>query len=509
MRLLWLAFAAVCLAQEDTLSLIWRAQSLEDQGKVTEAWLLYSQAALLEPRNRLALGKATQLRTKALEKASLSLPAGAATPAGPIEQITAEDLAMLERLKPPPALAPRAAGPLTLDLKGDGKEIYTRVLAHFGIDVIFDGDYDTGSGHRILLREAGFAEAVYVAGLVTNSFLSPLSPRLALVARDNDQKRRDQERNVAITLPIPTAISSPEAQDLGRAIQQIFELQKVSIDTVRGMLLVRDRWSKVKYAELMLSQLLHLRGQVMLDVELYEVNDQSNLSFGFALPTSTQLIPLVGNPTLAFRGATTFGLGVTGASLFASMTHTRTSSLYSTLVRSLDGLAASVHIGDRFPIITQTNSFPGLDSGGGTLGLTPQIQFEDLGLTLKITPHLHVGGEISLEVDSEFKVLTGESNNDIPVIATRKYTGTVRLKQGQWAVASGLITENTSLSRAGLAGLSRIPVLGAALSRSGRDRRVGQTLLVIRPRVIGAVPAEYPAVEIFTGTETDFLVPVN
>ncbi|MFO0508661.1 MAG: hypothetical protein ACK5YZ_01500, partial [bacterium] len=247
MRLLWLAQAVVCLAQEDALSLLWRAQSLENAGRITEAWLLYSQAALLEPRNRLALGKASQLRAKALEKASFSLPGGASAPTGPIEQISAEDLAMIERLTPPPALTPRAGPPLTLDLKGDGKDIYTRVFAHFGIDVVFDGDYEIPRDRHIVLTAASFAEAVYTAGLVTNSFVNPLSPWLALVARDTDQKRREQERNVAITLPIPTAISSPEAQDLGRAIQQIFELQKVSIDTVRGMLLVRDRWSKVKY----------------------------------------------------------------------------------------------------------------------------------------------------------------------------------------------------------------------------------------------------------------------
>lgn len=508
MRLLWLALAVVCLAQDDPLSLLWRAQSLEEQGKTTEAWLLYSQAALIDPRNKLALGKATQLRAKALEKATITLaPGPSAAPADPIEQITAEDLAQLERMAPPPALAPKAT-PLTLNLKGDGKQIWERILSHFGLDLIFDGDYDTPPDRQIILTNASFEESVYTAGLITNSFLNPLSPRLAMVIRDTDQKRREQERTVAIMLPIPTAISSPEAQDLARAIQQIFELQKIAIDTTRGALLIRDRWSKVKYAELMLSQLLHLRGQVLLEVELYEVNNQSNLSYGFALPTSTQLVPLVRNPTLAFRGATTFGLGITGASLFASMTHTRTSSLFSTLVRSLDGLAASVHIGDRFPIITQTNSFGGT-APGNTLGLTPQIQFEDLGLTLKITPHLHAGGEISLEVESEFKVLTGESNNDIPVIATRKYTGTVRLKQGEWAVASGLITENESINRAGLAGLSRLPVLGAAFSRNGRDLRIGQTLLVIRPRIIGAVPAEFPVVEMFTGAEQRFLAPTQ
>lgn len=511
MRAFTIFLAAVCLAQDspfvDAKSLLWRAQAFEEEGKIVDAWRLYSQVAMVDPRNAFAAGKAAQLRSKALEGAvfvSTQAAAAEPDPNDPSIHISDQELRDIERLLPPPAVRPKDTR-LTLTLTGDAKTIYTRILTHFGLDLIFDGDYDNPQNRQIKLEDAGFDEALYIAGIVTGSFVNPLSEKLVMVIRDTDQKRRDQERTVAISLPMPTAISSPEAQELGRAIQQIFELQRVSIDTVRGIMMIRDRWSKVRFAELSLAQFLHLRGQVVFDVEFFEVNEQSNLSFGFALPTSTQLVPVLKNATLGRFG--NFGLGVTGASLFASMTYSNTRSLYQSQVRSLDGLPATVHIGDRYPIITQTTSYG--SSNTNTLSTAPQVQFEDLGLSLKITPHMHGNGEISVELESEFKVLTGQTNNNIPVIANRKYTGLVRLKTGEWAVAAGLVTENESITRAGLAGISRIPVIGPLLSTSGHDRRIGQTLLVVRPRIIGPVASEEPAREIFSGPETKFLTPVR
>lgn len=527
MRLFAILIATLAAAQDspfaDSQSLVWRAQALEEQGQITQAYLLYNQAATIDAKNTFALGKAAQLRTKAFEKVRLApsaAPADEPDPNDPALRISDQDLRDIDRLLPPPSLLPKPDR-ITLSLTGDAKTIYTKVLTYFGIDLVFDGDYENSAQSTVKLEDASFDEAIYITNLATNSFVNPVSSKLAMVIRDTDQKRREQERTVAITLPIDTAISSPEAQELGRAIQQIFELQRVSIDTVRGMMLIRDRWSKVKMAQLALSQLLQMRGQIGLDVELYEVADQSTLSFGFSLPTSSQLVPLVKRPNLlpatinGFRnlltfggGTTLFGLGVTSANLFASMTHSKTQSLYATQIRSLDGLAASVHIGDRYPIITQTTSF-GASTETNSLATAPQIQFEDLGLTVKITPHMHGNGEVSLEVDSEFKVLTGQTNNDIPVIATRKYTGTVRLKKGEWAVAAGLVTENESINGSGLAGISRIPVIGPALSTNGKERRIGQTLLVIRPWIIGSAASDDPPRALFTGPETKFLAPTH
>lgn len=520
------------MAPPDLTKLMWRAQELEEQGETLLAWLAYSQISGLDRGNDLAAGKALQLRTAALAKATLTSNLSLNLSSNPalVEQaeipedlrITDRELREAQSLLPPPMLEPKKTL-VTMRLTSDAKTLTQRLFDQFGVEIIFDGDYENRQDLRLQIEESNFESAAYAWGLVTNSFLIPLSPKLALVIRDTDQKRREQERVVATTMPIPTAISGPEAQELARAIQQMFELQRVAIDSVRGTLLVRDRWSKVRLAEAALSQLLSLRGQVMIECELYEINEQSNLSFGFSLPRTSQLIPIIGNAkfirpavsgtfnAIGFGGGVTlFGLGVTTANIFASMTHSHISSLYVSQMRSLDGLAASLHIGDRFPIITaqiqtQFQNTP----GNNVLASAPQIQFEDLGLSLKITPHVHANREVTMDVESEFKVLTGETNNDIPVIANRKYTGTVRLKEGEWAVAAGLITSNEARTLAGIAGLANVPILGPALSSNGRDKRRGQTLLVLRPRIIGAPPSENLVRPIFTGTETRYYSPAG
>jgi hypothetical protein len=502
----------------DITKLTWRAQELEDKGEILLAWIAYTQIAALDRSNLLAAGKSAQLRTQALSNATL-VPRGLGSP-GPEEAepqtIPDQEWEEAKKLLPPPLLQPRQLKQ-NLRLRGDAKTISTRLFASFEIELIFDGDYENKEGLQIDLADADFEQSAYAWGLVTNSFLIPLSPKLALVVRDTDQKRREQERNVAITMPIPTAISSPEAQELARGVQQMFELQRVAIDTTRGAMIVRDRWSKVRLAQAALEQLLSLRGQVLVDVELYEINERSNMSFGFSLPSASQLIPFVSRANLirpaasgSFLGfgggATLFGLGVSSAQLFASMTYSHANSLFQSQIRSLDGLAASLHVGDRFPVVTAQFATGG--DSQNALAFPPQVQFEDLGLTLKITPHVHGNNEITLEVESEFKVLTGQTNNDIPVIANRKYTGTVRLKAGEFAVAAGLISRNEARNIGGIAGLARIPIVGPALSTNGRDRTDGQTLLVLRPRIISAPPSERGGMELFTGTETRYYTPV-
>lgn len=499
----------------------WEARDAEKRGDVVRAYALYSQAAKLDPGNRKYAAKAIALQRTALMKAKVSLaPLPDADPPAttPIEEMTAQDRADVERLKPPPDLRPRP-GRHDFRLRAPIREVWTNVLKICELDAIFDTEYAITQTLAFTLDQATCGEAVRALESVTKSFVVAIAQRLVLVAQESPQKRQEQERMVAISIPLPEPVAVVEVQELARAVQQAFELQRFAIDSVARVVMLRDRYSKVRAAQAVFLQMMQRRPQVFLDVDFIEIQSRRDYSFGLSLPTATQLVTF-GNwfgskPTipagvvnfLTFGGGLSlFGFGVAGAELFASMTDVRSSVLYHAELRSLDNQAASLHIGDRFPIVTATYA-PGTDDGSTFLP-PPTIQFEDLGLTLKITPRIHDETEVTLNVESEFKVLTGETLNDIPVISNRKYLGQLRLRAGEWAVAAGLISTNELRNAAGIAGLSQIPGIGVALRRNERSKSLGQTMLVIKPRIVGLGFDESLARGVWVGSETRPLPPL-
>ncbi len=53
----------------------------------------------------------------------------------------------------------------------------------------------------------------------------------------------------------------------------------------------------------------------------------------------------------------------------------------------MDGLPATLHVGEKYPIIT--SGYFGNTSGSGTVYTPPPtVSFEDLGLLIKVTPHV-------------------------------------------------------------------------------------------------------------------------
>jgi type II secretory pathway component GspD/PulD (secretin) len=150
---------------------------------------------------------------------------------------------------------------------------------------------------------------------------------------------------------------------------------------------------------------------------------------------------------------------------------------------------------------------------GGTDGTTswtppPTISFEDLGLVLKITPRIHGAEDVTMDVEAEFKVLTGESLNNIPVIANRKLKSQVRVSSGEYAVVAGLMNASEARAISGLAGISSLPWLGPLMRKNTRDEGSNEAVIVIRPRVISLPGSERPTKAFWTGSETRYPSPL-
>ncbi len=96
----------------------------------------------------------------------------------------------------------------------------------------------------------------------------------------------------------------------------------------------------------------------------------------------------------------------------------------------------------------------------------------------------------TFDVDAEFKVLTGQSNDGIPVIANRALKSQVNLRMGDWAVIGGLLDVEDAYTIAGLAGASRIPYLGALTSTRTKTGNTDQILLLMRPYPLSMPPSD-------------------
>jgi len=166
-------------------------------------------------------------------------------------------------------------------------------------------------------------------------------------------------------------------------------------------------------------------------------------------------------------------------------------------LRSSNGMAANLHVGERYPIINARFS-PILNEGavqdsiddGTFVEPFPSFTFEDLGLVLDVVPQVHSAHEVSLQFEVQFRLLTGSTANDIPIISNRQFKAYARLVEGELAVISGIAVAQTFKVRTGVVGLSNIPVLGNLFKRHTRETLTSDLLVLLRPHVVRLPPAE-------------------
>ncbi len=194
------------------------------------------------------------------------------------------------------------------------------------------------------------------------------------------------------------------------------------------------------------------------------------------------------------------GSGATGSYAYDFLsggTRTATATVASQPLPRLDLAARSgwAKVLKQATVITNNDAEATFSNGGEqnfpvNTGLTIGVERIQFGTELTVLPHYDADkSEISLRVVADVSDLSSAaSGSTLPGRVTSKLTTHVNLKLGQSLVLSGIRTQSSTHSNAGIPGLSEIPVLGILFgSRSNVSLQTEGAIFVV-PSVVQSVP---------------------
>ena len=213
-------------------------------------------------------------------------------------------------------------------------------------------------------------------------------------------------------------------------------------------------------------------------------------------PLAVKLGPLTLTPGTVASAAASFGSGGTlmaltmpSAAALAIQSDSKTRSLQAILARGADNSPATFTIGERYPIVTAVVTYSAATSGASVGGgipanSVPSFNYADIGLKVKVTPHVHGNGDITLTLESTSTALGTVSVNGNPTIENREFSSQMRLTEGETVILSGMRIHTNSLTMTGLPGLSEIPGLGLLFGQRVTNRDDDDLIMIITPHVV-------------------------
>jgi Flp pilus assembly secretin CpaC len=124
----------------------------------------------------------------------------------------------------------------------------------------------------------------------------------------------------------------------------------------------------------------------------------------------------------------------------------------------------------------------------------PSAEYEDLGLKVKATPRLHENNEVTLQLQFDIKSLTGSTINGIPILSNRNIDQTIRLRENETSIVSGILQSNKMGSTSGLPWTSRAPGIGLLTGEDTTNFQQTELLILVTPRALRLPPHDVPAV---------------
>jgi general secretion pathway protein D len=286
-------------------------------------------------------------------------------------------------------------------------------------------------------------------------------------------------------------------------------------DESQNALVIKADPSLMRELESVVQQLDQRRSQVLIQAAILEISGDNadalgvqwaagdpskgvgliNFSNVGASLTSIAAVAAQSNPTsLPNLNGASIGFGKTetnsngdrsfyGALIQAIKTMSNANLLSTPSIMTIDNQEAKIVVGQNVPFITGQST----NSSSGTSNPFTTIERQDVGITLKVKPHIGEGGTVKLEVEQEVSSVVpsvaGVNSADL-ITNKRSIQTTILADDGQTIVLGGLIQDDNSQSVNEVPLLSKIPLLGHLFRAKSHSQTKRNLLVFLQPIIL-------------------------
>ena len=235
--------------------------------------------------------------------------------------------------------------------------------------------------------------------------------------------------------------------------------------------------------------------QVLIKVLFLEVTHTKDLELGFEGSRTKSKTHLFSTQVDTATLETIFGVGAqtTGgfyrivekdleATIRALAEVTKLEVLSRPSILTRNNQEAVITVGKRVPFIQNSR----ITSDGQTINT---VTYDDIGIILRVTPHISDDRVVSMDVTPEISTLTAETvpiSNTVnaPVFATRSAETGVVVPDGKTVVIGGLMEDSKTKNTKKIPLLGDIPVIGAAFQSKNDSKTKTELLIFLTPHVV-------------------------
>lgn len=359
--------------------------------------------------------------------------------------------------------------------------------------------------------KGSYPDVVFTAHPSTNGFFAK-GTKSELLEIQNRLGDLDQ---APVAPPAPTREYIPvkygEIADVQNLVKTLVPNVQLSTDTRLGLLIVDGTDAEIEQVQEVLARLDKPVDQVMLDVKVVDLSESGSKNLGVTwsdlsgsngtfASTFAEIVPSLfypkgsiaesqggikpgevddeGTLTAGQLGGFNFGsFGRTPFMIRASLQFVISNGdgkiLASPRVATQSGEEASIHIGDKYPIVFY-------DPRAGQF----QVNYVDIGTKIKVKPEVKSDGYIVCTIEPTVSSLVELINNQYPRTAERTVKTKMRVKDGDTVVLGGLVRdeERHSVSRIPL--LGDLPLLGVLFRQIADTTSRTEVILMMTPHIM-------------------------